>query len=194
LTRVRASLIAGGIAGLSAALLFATLHAILIVPIWDRMLMGLGFGTAAGLAAGCAFALVMPDSPARVRTGAIYGLLLWLAALPVTLVNIGLRATGFAAAHESWTDAIAVTLAILGGALLGRIRGRSLRAAICGAAAVLMLTMAMGGPVPVVRSVRATGILFGVLIASVAGGVIVAVLERVIRGRSDGAPANRLTS
>ena len=48
--RLRAAMLAGGIAGIGAGLTFATLHAIVIVPIWDRMTTGLVFAAVAGAA------------------------------------------------------------------------------------------------------------------------------------------------
>ena len=183
MTRTRSSTIGGGIAGLGAGLTFAGLHALIIVPIWDRMLMGLAFGVAAGLACGCAHGLLMPDSPARFRNGVTFGFHLWLAAVPVTLVNVWLRNIGFARTHESWTDAIAVALALIGGAVLGHVRSGSRKGVVCGALAVLLLTMAMGGPVNVGRSVRALEILFAVLIAAMLGGIAVAFIEPALRKR-----------
>jgi len=181
LTRTRSSIIGGGIAGLGAGLAFAGLHALIIVPIWSRMLMGLVFGIATGLAAGWGFAELTQDSPKRFRLGVSYGFMLWLAVVPVTLANSWIRSTGFNRTHETWTDVISFGLAILGGAALGLLRGKSRRAIVAGAAAVLFLTMAMGGPVPVGNSVRAVEILIAVLLASVVGGVSVAYLDPLLR-------------
>jgi hypothetical protein len=185
--------IAGGVAGLGAGLLFATIHAIVIVPIWGRMTQGLVFGVLAGMAAGWAFAeLKVEHTPAhsRLRDGVTFGVLLWLAVVPVTLANAFLRHTGFAKTHEAITDTIAVILAVLGGSVLGWVLSHRRRGAAAGAAGVLMLTAAMGGPVPVARSVRAVEILFAVLAASVLGGIILAFLEPLFRdknGPPDGA-------
>lgn len=44
-----AAIIAGALSGVAGGLLFATLHAIIIVPIWDRMTSGLVFGAVAGI-------------------------------------------------------------------------------------------------------------------------------------------------
>jgi hypothetical protein len=186
MTRIRSSLLAGAIAGLGAGLLFAAAHAIVIVPIWSRMIGGLLFGIAAGTACGWAYAeLKAPDaSRSRLRDGATFGVLLWLAVVPVTLTNALLRHTGFAGAHKMSTDTVAVVLALAGGAALGWILSRRWRGALAAAAALLMITMAMGGPVPVGRSVRAVEILFAVLAAAVFGGIVLAYLEPMLRGRT----------
>jgi len=181
----RAAVLAGAVAGLTAGLTFATAHAFIITPIWDRMVGGLVFGMLAGAAAGWAYAeLQPPASTGSLRSGLAFGVLLWLAVVPVTLANAPLRTSGFAHAHESLTDAIAVVLAVAGGAALGWLRAARLRAVVaCGAAAVVV-TMAMGGPVPVVNGVRPIEILFAVLAASLIGGAVVGALtpriERVL--------------
>jgi hypothetical protein len=54
---------------------------------------------------------------------------------------------------------------------------RTRRAAIAGASATLLLTIAMAGPVPVGRSLRALGIFLAVLPAAVVGGAILAGLS-----------------
>lgn len=40
LARIREAVVAGAIGGLGAGLVFAVLHAFIIVPIWDRMMGG----------------------------------------------------------------------------------------------------------------------------------------------------------
>ena len=86
---VIAGILAGALSGFAGALLFATLHAFIIVPIWDRMTSGLIFGAIAGAAAGWAFAECYPQairtrSIRNVGIGAGFGALLWIAVTPVT--------------------------------------------------------------------------------------------------------------
>ncbi len=84
---VLAGVLAGALSGVTGGLLFATLHAFIIVPIWDRMTFGLVFGAIAGAGAGWAFAECYPAA-VRTRTkrsmgvGARFGALLWLAQWP----------------------------------------------------------------------------------------------------------------
>jgi hypothetical protein len=166
----RTAALAGAAAGLLGALVFATLHAIIIVPIWDRMTVGLVFGTGAGAAAGWAFGeLRTAPSP---RAGFVFGAWLFASTIPVTLVAAVLRATGFMEQHRAVADALAAVLAILGGAAIGWLRGHRLRAAVSMAVAALCLTLAMGGPVPMLRGARATGIYIAVLIAALGGGAL----------------------
>ena len=180
----RQAVLAGGVSGLAAALVFATAHAMIIVPIWSRMGRGIGFAVLSGLAAGWAFAELgfMPrGAHARrdyIMAGARYGALLWLAVAPVTLVDAMLCLTGVSARSEIVTVIVAVTLAIASGALLGHRRVGSYRARIAGASATLMLTIAMAGPVPIPNGARAIGIFLAVLPACLVAGVVLALVVR----------------
>jgi hypothetical protein len=182
-------LIAGAIAGLGGALLFALAHAIVIVPIWDRSGFGFLSGAIAGAVAGWAFAALGFDRAhvsatqgigAQLAAGARFGGLLWLAVVPVTLADALLRATGVARRYELVAVGVAVVLALSSGALLGWRRARTPRAAIAGASATMLLTMAMAGPVPVGRGLRALTIFLAVLPAAVVGGAIVAAISRAL--------------
>lgn len=182
---IRSSLIAGALAGLAAGLLFALLHAIIIVPIWTRMTVGLLFGIGAGIAAGWAYAELSGTAPigyTPARVGFGFGVLMFLAVLPVSLIDMVLRATGMVERHRDVTDAIAVVLAILGGMTVGWVRTRRVRPTIAMAAATVFLTMAMGGPVPVGRSVRVVEIYVAVFAASLLAGTILGALEPKVRG------------
>ena len=78
------------------------------------------------------------------------------------------RATpGIARRYDPLTDIVAVLLALAGGWMLGHSIGCTHRAAVWGALATLLLTCAMGGPVPIARDVRAFGIWLAVLPACV---------------------------
>jgi len=153
-----------------------------IVPIWSRMVGGLVFGVIGGIAAGWAYAeLTRNIADTRVKDGIVFGFLLFLSVAPVTLLNVVLRANGFAHAHVTITDIIAVVLAVGGGATLGWLRARHWRAALACAAAALLLTFAMGGPVPMGRSVRAVEIFFAVFAAALLGGLVLGLLEPRMR-------------
>jgi hypothetical protein len=185
-------LVAGGLSGLSAGLLFAAAHAALIVPIWQRMLSGLLFATVAGVAIGWAYGECRVDAsrpgeagPPGIHAarGARFGALLWLAVLPVTAADALLRATGLAPRYELLAVASAVLLAVLGGAALGSRLGGTWRARIACAAATLSLTLAMAGPVPVARSTRALGIFLAVLPVAVLAGAELGVIVWILRRR-----------
>ena len=182
MSNARSYTLAGAAAGLIAGLAFAGAHALIITPIWSRMIGGLLFGVIAGAAAAWAYGELQAEhTPASVASGLRFGVMLWLSVVPVTLVDAALRATGYAYAHRDITDAIAVVLAVAGGVTLGVLRGPRRRATVACAVASLVVTMAMGGPVPVGRNVRTVEILFAVLLASLVGGVAVGVIEPRLR-------------
>ena len=191
--RLRAALLAGAAAGLGAGLVFATAHAILIVPIWNRMMGGLTFGALAGAGAAWAFTELYPDAQATLRgsayAGARFGGLLWLAAAPATVVDAALRTTGVTASVRWLEVPVALIMFATAGALLGRSRRSTRRAMIAGAVATLLLGFAMAGPVPIMRGPRAFAIFLAVLPASLIAGAIVGVavaLARKATARLDG--------
>ena len=146
------------------------------------MTSGLVFGAIAGAGAGLAFAECYPAA-VRARTekslsiGARFGALLWLAIAPVTGADALLRATGLAPRYELLAVAVAVVLALAGGATLAWLITHRRRAAIAGAVAGILLVIAMAGPVPVGRSMRAFGIFLAVFPAAVAGGIALGLLS-----------------
>lgn len=148
------------------------------MPIWNRSAFGLFSGALAGAVAGWAYTELRFD--ARVASGARFGALLWLAVVPVTLADAILRMLGIAPRHELVAVVVAVVLGLGGGALLGWWRTRRWRAAVAGAAATMLLTMAMAGPVPVGRSVRALAIFLAVLPAAIVGGAVLGRLSRAL--------------
>src|SRR5687768_4673303 len=187
LTRIREATIAGAVRGVVAGLVFAVLHAFIIVPIWDRMMGGLVFGAVAGAVAGWAHAELYPEQPDVTRsmvTGAKYGGLLWLTVTPVSVVDAVLRAIGFLPRYELVGVASAVLLAVASGALWGWFRTRHKRGMVACAAATLALTMAMGGPVPIGRSLWAFGIFLAVLPASIVAGTILGASVVLTRRRT----------
>ena len=185
---LRLALIAGSVSGLAAGLVFATAHALLIVPIWNRMAFGLTSAAVAGLVAGWAFVELgfgraPADQPrswsASAAAGLRFGALLWLAVVPVTLADTALRLAGVAPRFELLAVVVAVCLALTGGALLGWRLGGTRRAMAAGAAATLLLTIAMAGPVPLPNGRRAVAIFLAVLPACMTAGLILGLAIRI---------------
>ncbi|MGH7717574.1 MAG: hypothetical protein ACREON_01855 [Gemmatimonadaceae bacterium] len=174
-------LLAGAASGLLGALLFASAHAVIIVPIWGRMTSGLLSGVLAGTGAGWLYGEVQRSranaSPIdslweAMAAGSRFGALLWLAVAPVSGVDAILRAAGVRESSELVAVGVAVAVATGGGFLLGDRLGGTRRARIAGVAAAMLLTVAMAGPVPVGRGGRALGILLAVLPAAALGGAV----------------------
>jgi hypothetical protein len=175
--RLRMAILAGALVGVGAGLVFATAHAFIIVPIWDRMLGGLAWAAMAGAVGGWTFTELYGEQvdtglgPAALA-GARYGALLWLAVSPLSAVDALLRAAGILPRYELFGVVIALLLAVTTGTLLGWYRTRRVRGMIAGAAATLFLTFAMGGPVPIGRNARAFLIFLAVLPASIVAGTL----------------------
>jgi len=187
LTRIRDAIVAGALGGVCAGLVFATAHAFIIVPIWDRMFGSLAGAGLAGAVAGWAFAELFPaplDFTPSAMAGAKYGALLWLAVVPVTVEDAALRAVGFLPRHESIGVVIAVGLAVIAGAAWGWLRTRRMRSMVATASATLALTMIMGGPVPAGRNVWALGIFLAVLPDCVVAGTILGSAIALARPRT----------
>jgi hypothetical protein len=175
------SIIGGALCGIAGALVFATLHAWIIVPIWTRMTSGIVFGATAGAAAGwmmaTCFSPHLAASAGRAATsGMTFGVILWLLVAPVTGADALLRSAGIAPRYELVAVAVALIVSGGSGAAFAWYRTHSRHATIAGAAATLALTVAMAGPVPVGRSARAVGIFVAVLPAAMIGGGLLAVL------------------
>lgn len=129
-------LVAGAVTGMLGVVVFGAAHAIIIVPIWTRLLGGIPFGVGAGLAMGWAFqeAQTVRWPFRRSSRGLQFGFLMWLTLIPATACGAIFRLTGIHSQHDTW-ELVAELLAALGtGAATGR---------------------AMGGPIPVTTSARA---------------------------------------
>lgn len=179
---------AGALSGVAGGLLFATLHAVIIVPIWDRMTSGLVWAAVTGAAAGWAFAECYPDAvrgitKRGVLSGVLFGALLWISIAPVTGADALLRLAGVAPRYELLAVAVAVVLAVMGGGALGWLLTHKGRAAIACAVAGLLLVVAMAGPVPIGRSPRARNIFLAVLPAAILGGAALGIFAPLIYRR-----------
>ena len=191
--RLRVAMLVGACAGVGAGLVFATAHALLIVPIWNRMAGGLAFGALAGAVGGWTFAELYAREaadrlPRAAAAGARYGALLWLAVSPVSAVDALLRVTGVVPRYEWLGVVVALTIATATGSVLGWYRRHNRRGMIAGAAAVVLMTLAMAGPVPIGRNARALGIFLAVLPAAIIAGTIIASAIALARPRVRAAP------
>lgn len=112
-------LFAGVATGLVSTLAFATVHAILIVPIWTRILTGVPFAILTGIAMAWAMdATAAARGPLTLAGAGRFGSALWLTLAPATALENGLR---LAARHipESAGVAAAVSLAVVSGGCVG---------------------------------------------------------------------------
>jgi hypothetical protein len=165
--------------GLAALGLFATLHAIVIKPVWSQLAMGIPFVIAIGVAVTWAYHEFALAAPKRVcSTGGLrFGALMWLSAWPATALASWMRVrTG--GSLPDWVDWAAGALALVGGALAMWAVTKSRRAAVAGAVAALVLLAAGGGPLPVIRGGRVLELWLGLFILETLSGAILAQLYK----------------
>lgn len=145
--------------------LFGSLHALVIVPIWRRLLGGLPFAAlAAGAMTWVYVALVASNRLAVGFKGALrFGALLWLSVLPATLLGATLRISGLHRREGTLELAAELIVAAATGALAGRLWLHSTRRAIECACLVTALVLAMAGPIPITNGRRPQLLLLGFL-------------------------------
>jgi len=177
----RSIIVSGLAAGLAGAALFIVIHSLLIVPIWTRFLGHLPFALMAGLALSAAFdrAAAADIRWRPIGGGARFGLVIFLTLAPATAFANVLRATGVGASGPFGFGGT-LALAIGSGAVAGATITRRHAGALAFAAATLGLTIAMGGAVPVVNSVRASLLFTGFLPICVGSGLALSAARRCL--------------
>jgi hypothetical protein len=169
----------GAIAALLAVLAFGTLHAILIVPIWSRLVGGLPAAIAASIALAWAFDSLSRTrgSTARMRDGALFGAAMFLTLLPATIVDAVLRRQGQRLGDTLSGMIAGIALFAVSGVGAGWFLSRRRGTAISFVAAALTLMVVSGGPLPITRSARGALLSLGVGGICVASGLVLAFLR-----------------
>lgn len=181
------AVIAGVVAGLAGFVLFGVAHALLIEPIWDRMLGGVLFAVAGGIALSFLVQELCGIPPHYVRAAGA-GALAWVVVIPSTAFGAWLRVSGMRAGLGDVEMALELAIALAAGLIAGAMIARRVRSAlIVGAVAVTLVTV-MAGPIPVTNSARATRLFLSFLPMFIAGTLVVAAVRRAMRD------ANLLTS
>jgi hypothetical protein len=177
----------GILLGFAEVLLFGTVHALAIVPIWRRLIGGVPFAVVAALAVTGGFhALVCSGRwPLTLGAGLRFGVLCWLAAVPATVLVNAMRLAAAPAPRPNWVDPASFLVAFMSGAALFWALGCRTRAALTGGLTIGVLLAMAGGAVPVVNSHRAAGLWAGFLVIEACGGVLLTVGYRalVLQGR-----------
>ena len=146
---VRRLIVPGVCTGIFGFVAFLAVHQALIANIWAKSMSGLPFAIAAGLA--LAFAWHVLDRPARSwRDAVIFGMAVWAALIPVTIVGALLRT--FWKPRENLEIAIVLTVAALTGLAIGAFRTR--RQAITFAIVLPIVVTVMTGPIPLTNGRR----------------------------------------
>jgi hypothetical protein len=139
------------------------------------------------LIAGCvtAFAFQELRSAGKLsltlRSGALFGLLLWLTLLPMTLFAAGLKLTGNRQMFGEWEAVAELVIAFTTGALLGRLLTTSWRLALALGITTLVLAVVMGGPISIVNSTRAAYLFISFLIIYMICGISLSVIFGLLK-------------
>jgi len=135
----------------SGTLLFGFLHALLIEPIWSRLIGGLPFAllASAGIT-WCHYELVVHNrSRGGIVSGAAFGAAVWIALLPMTLLAAAIRAAGLRPRLGGFEAPLEFLVAAATGAVAGLALTRSLRGTLSAAACMAAVVLAMGGPIAI---------------------------------------------
>ena len=184
-------LVAGMITGIVGVAAFGITHDILIEPIWSSLPGGIPFALASGGSIGWAFYEFQASggSSFNLKNGALFGILLWVNLIPMTLFAVFLRKSGMRSAMGDWETVAESAIAILTGALAGWLLTRARRPTLALGVAMLCLVLVMAGPIPILNSPRAA-YLFGafLVIYPVCGVILVAVrlsLSPLVRAKQE---------
>lgn len=183
-------LIAGGFIGALGVAAFGVIHALAIVPIWDRLLHGLLFAVPSGALLGWAF--IELHAAARGPTTNVptwgFGFLVWLTLLPSLVLANTLRLLSVSVATRDLGDIAAVVITALTALGVAHHLTVGWKAKASFAIAACGLLAASAGPIPIVNGPRARALFVGVSVLWLASGALLALLIRVVASRSGGAP------
>ena len=114
-------LAAGALVGVVGVGVFGLVHAVIIVPIWSKLLGGIPFGVGAGLVMGWAFWELGSGGRWRATAGGgfAFGLLMWVTLIPMTAFGAVVRATGIHGMDNVWETVVECLLAFGTGVLSG---------------------------------------------------------------------------
>jgi len=160
-----------------ALILFGTVHALTIIPIWGRLAGGLPFAAVAALPITYTFHTLVRSGrwPLTPGSGLRFGALCWAAGLPATIFVNAMRFAAAPAPRPAWVDPASILVAVSTGLAVFGAFTREWRPAIAGAAAIGALLAMGGGVVPIVNGRRALGLWAGFLVVEACGGLLLSV-------------------
>lgn len=188
MSSLKASLIAGGLAGIAGLLVFLVIHHFWIMPIWFILPVGVVIAAAGGLAVGWAYSELLPGLPGRPWT-----IFAWAALVSLTLAPAAVLAqlrppafTPTGVLNMSLEGAVIIFMrdllftATLTGGLLGWLIGRTRRAALATALAGFAFALGPGHNVPFLGNTPVTGKGILLLLAVIFSASIVLVEAQAV--------------
>ncbi len=164
-------------------LLFGTLHAAIIAPIWRRLVGGLPFAFPAAAAMTWTWSELRRAGALRPTLGhaLAFGCLLWLAVLPTTACGTIFRLTGLHRRLPTLELVLALAVAAASGALVARAWRQRLPLQLAAATLAVAMVLAMAGPVPVSNGVKPLLLWLGFLPLFVLAAVALRLADRFLR-------------
>lgn len=167
-----AVLTAGGVA------LFGVLHAILIEPIWERLVGGVPRAALTGI--GMTWCYSELRSRGRLRPGVAGGLLfggaIWLGLLPVSIAAAILRAAGVRSQLGWLEPPLDLSLVAITDAVAGFLLTRSARGTASAAACMVGVLAPLNAPFAIEIDLLQRQLLLGLLPIYLAGTTVLSVL------------------
>jgi hypothetical protein len=141
--------------GLGGTALFGLVHAVLIAPIWTRLAAGIPFALLASLLLLWSYSALRSEHllSAGSTGGAVFGAMLWLSLVPVTLLGAYIRHSSLRPRLGQLEPAVELAVAAASGALLGATWRGSRRVALALASCVTGLVLVMAGPIAIGHAV-----------------------------------------
>jgi len=178
-----AGIIAGGLLGVLGVPAFGAIHALAIVPIWERLAHGVLFAAPSGALLGWSF--VELTRAARAPSTSVltwgFGLLVWLTLLPSVILANVLRMMGVSAAARDRGDVVAVAMTALAALAFAHHLAVGWKAKVSFAVATCGLLAASAGPIPVINSPRARALFLGVSALWFGAGALLPFCVRFVR-------------
>jgi len=181
-----------------ALFLFGVVHAVVLVPIWSRLLGGLPFTLLGTLALGWAFVECSNAgvlSKNATAAGLAFGFGAWAALLPATALGTVFRLTGFHSSSPNIASYAELGTAALAGLLLGLRLRRGWRGVAALSVAAMVLLAVQAGPVPIVNGPRPLSLFLALAGIYATCGVVLSVISTQLTHFSspDRAISGRLT-
>lgn len=194
-SEMQAAMIAGILAGMAGLLTFLVIHALWIMPIWFILPMGLMIAALGGWAVGWAYAELRPHLPGRPWTVLAVMVLISATLLPAIVLGevrrpmFSISPAGVANLEMGVPEVVArfigelLLTAVLTGALLGWLLGRTRRAAAATALAGFIFALGPGHNIPFIGGTSGVGkeIVIMLSIITVASLVLVEGHARLVR-------------
>lgn len=172
----RLAVVALPLAG-AGLLLFGLVHALLIVPIWRRLLGGAPFALLAAVSMTLAYTHLRSTGHLSSRAGGLlFGLGVWLSLFPVTAAGAWLRVSGLRRRFDWLEIPLEVVVAFATGAALGWWLLRRRRSALLLGACCVAVMLAMAGPIAVTNGKTPTMLFLAFLPIYLVAGILLDAL------------------